>query len=89
MNIEGMAWAYNCASWSAVGVLDNWSRASTLLTEALWLLPAACRYYAHLAAFRGRVLLGEADSGSETSGMSAAPVFSNVHPNIENMMYYA
>lgn len=71
-------------------MLDSWRRTCLRTPDlCITLLPAACRYYAHLAAFRGRVLLGEADSGSETSGMSAAPVFSNVHPNIENMMYYA
>jgi eukaryotic translation initiation factor 2C len=52
-------------------------------------VPAATRY-AHLAAFRARVLIsgGGSEGGSVASGEGPPPTLLPVHANLHNCMYY-
>jgi hypothetical protein len=48
-------------------------------------------YYAHLAAFRGRLMFEHGDSSSEASGAGAPgqQSFLEVHKNLYKRMFYA
>lgn len=58
-------------------------------TRSISVVPAAM--YAHLAAFRGRVLIrgGESDIGSVSSGGGGMVEFLPVHPNLSKVMFYS
>ncbi|PSC71066.1 argonaute 1 isoform B [Micractinium conductrix] len=58
-------------------------------TRSISVVPAA--QYAHLAAFRGRVLCrgGDSETGSVSSGGGSNVEFLPVHPNLAKPMFYA
>lgn len=55
-------------------------------TRSVSVCPPA--YYAHLAAFRGRIMRGDAESGSDVSGFPNAPVNVSISAALNNVMFY-